>query len=80
MSTNDERSFGGQTLVVPLRACSSEPLIPEGRGSSTVSSSKAASAGSKLVAPLAAARVKAAPAENRDSLRRILESDRRSSH
>jgi carbon monoxide dehydrogenase subunit G len=40
---------------------------------------EAASAVSKLLAPLAASRVKAAVAENLDSLRRILESDRRSS-
>jgi uncharacterized protein YndB with AHSA1/START domain len=40
---------------------------------------EAASALSKLLAPLAASRVKAAVAENLDSLRRILESDRRSS-
>jgi Polyketide cyclase / dehydrase and lipid transport len=39
---------------------------------------EAASAVSKLLAPLAASRVKAAVAENLDSLRRILESDRRS--
>lgn len=41
---------------------------------------EAASAVSKLLAPLAATRVKAAVAENLDSLRRILESDRRSTH
>ncbi|HEU4831703.1 MAG TPA: SRPBCC family protein [Actinomycetota bacterium] len=40
---------------------------------------EAASVVSKLLAPLAASRVKAAVAENLDSLRRILESDRRSS-
>ena len=41
--------------------------------------SEEASVVSKLLAPLAASRVKAAVAENLDSLRRILESDRRSS-
>jgi uncharacterized protein YndB with AHSA1/START domain len=40
---------------------------------------EAASVVSKLLAPLAASRVKASVAENLDSLRRILESDRRSS-
>ncbi len=38
-----------------------------------------ASAVGKLLAPLAGSRVKAAVAENLDTLRRILESDRRSS-